>query len=110
MEPIPRGVFVIEYWGDVVTEARANQIAGKYLFELGNGNTIDGTTRANIARYINHGCKPNCETEVVGNRVYIQTIKKIAEGEELTYDYGREYFKAYIQPHGCRCKACAKKK
>lgn len=109
-EAIPRKSFVIEYWGTLVSEARANEIGGKYLFELGNGKTIDGTTRKNIARYINHSCKPNCEIDVVGNRVYVMTLRAIKAGEELTYDYGKEYFNALIKPHGCRCAACAKKK
>lgn len=108
-QPIPRKTFVIEYWGKLLNEKQANAAGGKYLFELGNGKTIDGATRQNTARYINHACKPNCEIDIVGNRVYIVTLKNIAAGEEITYDYDTEYFEAYIKPHGCRCGSCVKK-
>lgn len=100
---IPKRRFIIEYWGDIVTEDEANRIGGKYLFELGNGKTINGTTRKNIARYINHSCRPNCEVEVKGNKVLIFSKRAIKPGEELCYDYGKEYFNHFIAPHGCRC-------
>ncbi len=105
-ESIPRGKFVIEYWGKVVSEDEGNRIGGKYLFDLENGKMIVGTTRKNVARYINHSCKPNCEIEYRGNRVYIYSRKAIKPGDELTYDYGKEYFDWFIKPHGCRCGAC----
>lgn len=104
-DEIPRRRFIIEYWGKLVTDDEATYLGGKYLFELGNGKTIYGTTRKNIARYINHSCKPNCEVEIVGNRVFIFSKRKIKAGEELNYDYGKEYFDYYIKPHGCRCAA-----
>ena len=107
-EDIPRGAFLIEYWGDKVTDDEANRRGGKYLFTLDNGYTIDGKTRANTARYINHACKPNAEPVLHGERVYISTRKKIKQGEEITYDYGKEYFNEYIKPHGCRCAHCQK--
>lgn len=108
-EDIPRGRFVVEYWGELLTDAQANERSGKYLFELGNGKTIDGATRKNIARYINHACKPNCEVDFYGNRIFIKSKKKIKAGEELNYDYDTEYFEAYIKPYGCRCASCASK-
>lgn len=108
-EDIPRGNFVVEYWGELLTDAQASERGGKYLFELGNGKTIDGATRKNIARYINHACKPNCEVDFYGNRIFIKSKKKIKAGEELNYDYDTEYFEAYIKPYGCRCASCAKK-
>jgi len=104
-EDIPRGRFVVEYHGSIVTDDEADAIGGRYLFELGDGKTIDGSARTNIARYANHGCLPNCETRQVGNRVYIFTRRKVRAGEELLHDYGKEYFRHYIKPHGCRCGA-----
>lgn len=101
-ERIPKRRFIIEYWGDLVSEDEANRIGGKYLFELGNGKTINGATRNNIARYINHSCRPNCEIEVVGNKVFVFSKKVINPGDELTYDYGKEYFNEFIGKH-CRC-------
>ncbi|OGH62102.1 MAG: hypothetical protein A2848_01340 [Candidatus Magasanikbacteria bacterium RIFCSPHIGHO2_01_FULL_50_8] len=106
-EAIPKNRFVIEYWGKLVSDARAEKILGKYLFDLENGKHIAGGTRKNIARYINHSCRPNCESRTVGNRVYIFSIKKIKAGDELTYDYGEEYFDGFIKEVGCRCVKCA---
>lgn len=108
-EAIPRRRFVVEYWGKHIPDAKAQYVGGKYLFEVGNGKTIVGTTRKNVARYINHSCKPNCEVEIKGGRVYIFSRRTIKPGEELNYDYGEEYFDYYIKPHGCRCKGCTKK-
>lgn len=107
---IPKGEYVIEYTGELIKDEEADRRGGKYLFQLGNGKTVDGKGRANIARYINHECKPNCETDVIGNRIFITTVKPIAAGEELSYDYGEEYFNEYIKPFGCRCASCAKKR
>ena len=33
-------------------------------------------------------------------------MKNIATGEEITYDYGKEYFEGVIEPIGCRCGKC----
>src|SRR5439155_509248 len=85
-------------------------IENKYLFELSNRWTIDGSVRENVARYINHACKPNAESDVRPRKrkVYIRAIKKIEPGEEINYDYGTDYFKAYLKPIGCKCDACTK--
>ena len=68
--------------------------------------------RKNIARYINHACKPNAESDVSARKrkVVIRAIKKIEPGEEINYDYGTDYFKAYLKPIGCKCAACEKKR
>ena len=102
-----KGDFVIEYTGPIITTDEANEKGGKYLFDINSKWTIDGATRSNLARYINHSCKPNCEADVSGKKVFIYALKKIKEGEELTYDYGEEYFDEYIKPHGCKCTHCA---
>lgn len=105
VDAIPRRRFIIEYWGKRIPDAKATYVGGKYLFEVGNGTTIVGTTRKNTARYMNHSCRPNCEIEIIQGRVYLYSRRAIAPGEELTYDYGKEYFDYYIRPHGCRCGA-----
>ena len=106
--PIPRGGFVVEYKGRLLSREKANEKGGRYLFDVSNRCTIDGTTRKNIARYINHACKPNCEVEVRRGRVFVFARRIIREGEELYYDYGKEYWDEFIQPHGCRCDKCVK--
>lgn len=103
-----KGELVIEYTGERISEAEANRRGGKYLFELNDDWTIDGKGRDNLARYINHSCRPNCEPELHEDetRVFIYAKKNIAPGEELTYDYGTDYFKRVIIPLGCRCQKC----
>jgi hypothetical protein len=68
--------------------------------------------RENVARYINHACKPNAESDVMPRKrkVVIRAIKNIDPGEEINYDYGTDYFKAYLKPIGCKCAACVKKR
>lgn len=109
-EDIPAKRFIIEYWGKLVSDEVANRVAGRYLFDLGNGKTILGGTRKNIARYINHACKPNAEARAYGNRIQIYSKKRINAGEEIAFNYGKEYFHAYIKPRGCMCQTCVKKK
>jgi SET domain-containing protein len=62
-----------------------------------------------VARYINHSCKPNAEALISGRRVWIWSRKNIKAGEEIAYDYGKEYFDDIIKPMGCRCEKCGSK-
>ena len=106
---IPRQSFVIEYHGRTLDTDKAEEIGGKYLFEINSKKVIDGSPRYNLARYVNHSCRPNCETEITKSRVYIFSKRNIKEGEELCYDYGKEYFNEHIKPFGCKCNKCLKK-
>ena len=105
-EPIRKGRFVIEYVGRVLTSDEADRRGGKYLFEVSSRTTLDGTPRWNTARYINHSCKPNCEAIIDRGRVRIYAKRAIGTGEELAYDYGKEYVDEFIKPHGCKCASC----
>lgn len=104
-----KGDKMIEYVGEIISVEEADRRGGKYLFEINKRWTIDGKARENVARYINHSCSPNCETEVDGKKVFVYALKKITPGEEMTYDYGKEYFNEYIKPKGCRCPKCLAK-
>lgn len=105
-DAIPKGACVAEYIGKAVKKADQAEARGKYLFATGRDLMVDGNVKENIARFINHSCKPNCEPEGPRGRVFIVALKNIKVGEELTYDYGKEYFDEYIKPKGCRCKKC----
>lgn len=107
---IPKGACVVEYWGRTLTADEENTSNSKYLFAISEKKTIDGAPRANIARYINHSCRPNCEPEIYRGHVYIMAKRAIKPGEELCYDYGEEYFNNHIKPHGCRCAKCDPKR
>lgn len=106
--PLKRGEFIIEYTGKLLNVEEANNKAGKYLFEINSKWTIDGSERSNVARYINHSCRPNCEAYIIGKKVKIRATKNIKTGEELSYDYGKDYFDEHIKPFGCRCVKCRK--
>jgi uncharacterized protein len=105
--PIAKGACVIEYVGRVLSPAEEYTSRSKYLFEVTKTKTIDGRPRMNKAGYINHSCRPNCEPETYKGRVFIMAKRAIKEGEELTYDYGKEYWNEHIKPMGCRCPKCA---
>jgi len=113
-EPIKKGEKIIRYFGPILDSKKKDEdaIENKYLFELTNRWTIDGSVRENVARYINHSCKPNAESDVRPRKrkVFIRAIKNIEPGEEISYDYGTDYFKAYLKPIGCKCDACEKKR
>jgi SET domain-containing protein len=106
-----KGELVIEYVGEIISEAEAQRRGGKYLFELNDNWTIDGKDRKNIARYINHACKPNSRPELSDDetQVHIYTKRAVKAGEEFTYNYGPYYFKMEIKPHGCKCATCLAK-
>jgi len=112
-KPIKKGAVIIRYLGPLLDarNKKHDAVNNKYLFELDGRWTIDGSVRKNIARYINHACKPNAEPEAKPRKrkVYIHAIKNIKAGEEINYNYGREYFKEYLKPKGCKCQACAVK-
>ena len=103
---IPKGEFIIEYFGRELSDAEQYTSKSKYLFEINSKKTIDGTIRENTARYINHSCKPNCEVEIKKGRVLIFSKRKIKAGEELGYDYGKEFWDEHIKPIGCKCVKC----
>ena len=112
--PIRKGTRIIRYFGPLLDSKKKkdDEIENKYLFELNDRWTIDGSVRKNIARYINHGCRPNAESDVKPRkrRVYIRAIKNIEPGDEISYDYGTDYFKAYLKPIGCKCDSCERKR
>ncbi|MBU1292742.1 SET domain-containing protein [Patescibacteria group bacterium] len=108
-EAIPKGACVIEYVGRTISNEEALTSKSKYLFEISKKKTIDGKPKNNKAGYINHACTPNCETEIHKGRVFVLTLRAIKEGEQLTYDYGKEYVDEFIKPFGCKCDSCLKK-
>jgi uncharacterized protein len=113
-KPIKKGTKIVRYFGPLLDSRKKKDdaIENKYLFELNGRWTIDGSVRKNVARYINHACRPNAESDVRPRKrkVFIRAIKNIEPGEEINYDYGTDYFKAYLKPIGCKCAACEKKR
>lgn len=107
LEPIPADEKIVEYIGSVMTVAEANKKGGKYLLSIDEKYVIDGSPRSNIARYINHSCRPNAKAYTTGVRVWIWSLRAIKAGEEITFNYGKKYFEEHIKPKGCKCGKCA---
>jgi SET domain-containing protein len=108
--PIPAGARIIEYTGPLISSEEVEKRRGRYFMGVNTKWAIDGSPRGNTARYINHSCRPNAEAVATGRRVWIWSKKNIKAGEEITYDYGKEYFADYIKPVGCKCEKCAGKR
>ena len=95
---IPAGTRILEYGGRRITPEQADAMHPvnpddpfhTFFFALSCGKVIDGGNRGTDARWINHSCAPNCETQEnsAGTRVYIMALRDITAGEELFYDYG----------------------
>ena len=107
---IRKGSFIVRYIGRMLPNRIADELDTKYLFEVNARWTVDGSSRKNVARYVNHSCRPNAEADVKKRKILITAIKTINPGDEITYNYGRDYFNAFIKDHGCRCAACHQKK
>lgn len=103
---IPKGTRIIRYTGERIRRDDLEKHKGRYLFTLNEKWTIDGKSRENIARYANHSCRPNAETITTVKSIWIIAKRKIKAGEEITYDYGKDYFNQFIKPHGCKCVKC----
>ena len=88
-ESIPKGVKVVEYTGPRISKRQADKqfidSTITYLFGLGDGSRV--INGYGVAMFINHSCDPNCETEELRGKVWVMSLRAIAPGEELTYDY-----------------------
>jgi len=112
---IPKGTKIIQYIGEKITKSEANRRGWKvieesknsktlgavYIFILNNKTDIDGYVPYNTARYINHSCSPNCETEIINKEIWIMALRDIKNGEELSYNYGYEI--EDYEDHPCKC-------
>ncbi len=92
---IRKGTTIIEYLGDRVTHEEANEryedkdpLDGHtFLFTVDKKTVIDAGINGNEARFVNHGCDPNCQAVEANKRIFIEAIRTIRPGEELAYDY-----------------------
>lgn len=108
--PIAEKEFIVAYSGKCIptkeAQERERRRKLKYMFEVNSRWTIDGSSRRNLARYVNHSCRPNTEAVLRKGKLIFVALRPIAAGEELTLDYGKEYFELFIEAGGCRCAAC----
>src|ERR1700727_3098719 len=93
--PIAERAYIATYRGKRIPTAEAHRrerspAGAKYMFEIDRRWTIDGSSRRNLGRYINHACKPNAEAVMRRGRMIFVALRDIAAGEEITLDYGEE--------------------
>ena len=106
-EAIAKGVRIVEYKGELISQAEGGRRETRYLprgriwiFNVNRRWVRDAGVGGNIARYINHACHPNCAVKIDGRTIWIRASRQIAKGEELTYDYNTDGT-AGIE---CRCR------
>ena len=95
LRQIRKGTTIIEYLGDRVTpdeadlryEDKAPDDGHTFLFTVDRKTVIDAGVNGNEARFVNHGCDPNCQTVNTDKRIFIEALRTIRPGEELFYDY-----------------------
>jgi SET domain-containing protein len=114
---IPADTRLVEYAGQRLTpdeaEARYPDVDGErhhtFLFAIDDDIVIDAAFEGNEARFINHSCDPNCDAVIDDGRIWIETIRDVAAGEELAYDYAYEleerHSPAAKRRYPCHCGA-----
>ncbi|MCX6539773.1 MAG: SET domain-containing protein-lysine N-methyltransferase [Acidobacteria bacterium] len=113
IETIPKNTRIIDYAGEKITtrESHAREAAHQahghiWLFAINHRWVRDGEVGGSIARYINHGCKPNCYSRVVGDTIWICAARTVQPGMELSYRYytgGKAGIACQCRP-GCTTK------
>jgi SET domain-containing protein len=112
---IPKGTKIIEYVGNKITKEEGQRIFDEcfekslkeetcgsvYLFELDDEYDIDGNVSWNDAKFINHSCEPNCESDIIDGKIWVIASRDIKKGEELCYDY--YYDLDDFENHPCKC-------
>ena len=114
IKDIPVGKKIIEYLGERIdkeeSERRANAQmehaektgdAAVYIFTLNKKWDLDGNMPWNTARLLNHSCAPNCEAWIEDKQIFLYSLREIAKGEELTFDYGFDI--ENYEDHPCLC-------
>ncbi|HWJ23541.1 MAG TPA: SET domain-containing protein-lysine N-methyltransferase [Gemmatimonadaceae bacterium] len=111
------GARIIEYLGEHISRDEGDrryddEHMGRhhtFLFALDDGSVIDAAVRGNAARFINHSCDPNCQAIEEDGRIFIEAIRNIQPGTELTYDYAYERTDDHTDEdealYVCRCGA-----
>lgn len=103
---IKQGTRILAYRGEKITKAEsARRVAqgNAYIFAFNDRYDIDGKVLRHPARYINHSCDPNCHTIANLRTIWIVALRHIAQGEELTYNYG--YGPEEYEDYRCHCGA-----
>ena len=108
-KPFKKREYIVTYRGRRLRNAEADKLearGSRYMFEINSRWTIDGSKRWNLARYVNHSCRPNAEAVERNRGIKYVARRRIKPDEEITVDYGKDYFDSFITKSRCRCVAC----
>ena len=96
-QSIPKNTRIINYAGEKISNQESLKRERRYLrrghiwcFKLTIRTVIDAGVGGNMARYINHSCRPNCYIEISKGVIWIRASRTIRKGEELTYHYNTD--------------------
>lgn len=101
---IAQGESIAEYTGERIGKEESErrcEAGNPYIFQIDDDTDLDGNVPDNAARFINHSCDPNCEAIDYEGHIWIEAIRDIRPGEELTFNYG--YGLADYRDHPCEC-------
>ncbi len=119
LQPIAAGERIIEYTGERISWPEALRRHPHdpadphhtFYFHIDDTQVIDAKYGGNTARWINHACEPNCESETTDGRVFIKALRDLMPGEELFYDYGlvidERHTPKLKKEYACRCGAAS---
>jgi len=104
---ITKNTRIIHYAGEKISHAESLRRERRQLrrgeiwcFTVNRRSVRDAAVGGNLARFINHACRPNCYVQVIGDVIWIRASRNLRAGEELTYDYSTDG-EALIRCH-CR--------
>ncbi|XP_072421636.1 histone-lysine N-methyltransferase EHMT1 isoform X7 [Chiloscyllium punctatum] len=116
LQDIPKGHFICEYVGELITDAEADvREDDSYLFDLDNKEgevyCIDARYYGNVSRFINHLCEPNLipvrvfmsHQDLRFPRIAFFSSRDIKSGEELGFDYGDRFWDIKSKYFTCQC-------
>lgn len=116
-EFIPAGTRIVEYRGERISNEEADRRYPDdpstrhhtFLFSIDDEVVVDAAHGGNASRWINHSCDPNCDAVIEDERIFIEAVRDIAPGEELTYDYNfvleERHTPALKRRYPCHCGA-----
>jgi SET domain-containing protein len=105
---ITKNTRIIDYAGEKISHQESLKRERRFIkrgwiwcFQINRRWVRDAAVGGNLARFINHSCRPNCYVHIVGDTIWIRAARHIRKGEELTYDYMTDG-EGHIP---CRCRS-----
>tara|TARA_R110002003_G_scaffold215_2_gene16431 strand:- start:145 stop:987 length:843 start_codon:yes stop_codon:yes gene_type:complete len=119
---IPANTCIGEYMGRLVPGEDVADDKTQYQFEIDIGHIVgageeqpmcwlDATHTGSIFRFMNHHCDPNAAINAgrcgMHNRIlYVYTLRDIAQREQITINYGPDWFAKEEEPCMCGSSKC----